>query len=97
MARQLTKAKKRRKPLHPRDERSEKYDTWKKNIGEGMREAKLKRRLAGLLTPTEVCVELGLSRRAVGEIFTAVVIGGRGYFRRADVDRWKSETGASAA
>jgi hypothetical protein len=97
MPNQSTKATKRKKPLHPRDWRSEKYTTWKTNIAEGMRDAKLKRRLAGLLTPTEVAVELGLSRRAVDGIFTAVAIGSRSYIRRADVERWKTETGASAA
>jgi hypothetical protein len=97
MSKQRAKAIKSRKPVHPRDRRSRKYEAWKENIGKGMREAKLKRRSAGLMTPTEVAVELGLSRRSVAGIFSAIAIGGRNYIRRADVDRWKTETGADAA
>jgi hypothetical protein len=91
------RATKRRKPLHPRDRRSRKYEAWKKAIGDGMREAKLKRRQAGLMTPNEIAVELGLSRASVASLFTAIVVGGRKYIRRADVDRWRSKTGATAA
>jgi hypothetical protein len=70
-----------------------------RNVGEGMRAAKLRRRASGLLTPTEVAVELGLSRRSVAEIFTLVSAGPKRYIRRADVEQWRtgSESGVSAA
>jgi hypothetical protein len=97
MSEHQAKATRSRKPVDPRDRRSRKYEAWKENIGKGMREAKLKRRSAGLQTPTEVRVELGLSSRAVAGIFPYIAIGGRNYIRRADVERWKAETGASAA
>lgn len=62
-----------------------------------MRAAKLKRRQAGLMTPTEVAVELGLSKRSVVAMFTVIAAGVRKYIRRSEVERWKAETGADAA
>jgi hypothetical protein len=97
MSEHRAKASERREALHPRDRRSQKYEAWKKNIGNGMREAKLRRRNSGLMTPTEVAVGLGLSRRSVTEIFSLIAVGARKYIRRSDVERWKAETGADAA
>jgi hypothetical protein len=55
-----------------------------------MREARLKRREAGLRTPAEVTADLGLSRRAVLETFTIVTVGARKFIRAAEVERWKA-------
>jgi hypothetical protein len=87
----------RKARLHPRDRRSREHAAWMRNVGEGMRRAKLARRAAGLLTPVEVGVELGLSRRSVAEIFTLVAAGPRKHIRRVDVEQWKTGSSASAA
>ena len=81
----------------PRKRGSRTYEVWRQNIANGMREAKLKRRQAGLMTPTEVGVELGLSRRSVEDLFPVIVAGTRKYIRRREVERWKTETGTDAA
>jgi hypothetical protein len=93
----IAKLKKARKKLHPHDSRSSRYTAWKRNIATGMRKAKLKRRAAGLLTFTEVSVELALPVSAIRRLGLAVVdTGGRQYIRRSEVERWKRETGAAA-
>jgi hypothetical protein len=94
MVQKLQKAKKSSQRPHPRNPRSLKYETWKSNIATGMREAKLKRREAGLFTLTEVAVELGLSKRAAAEIFPVIVAGARKFIQRSEVERWKAGAGA---
>jgi excisionase family DNA binding protein len=101
MSEKLEKATKRRK-LHPRDRRSRHHGDWKRNIGAGMRAAKLRRRDAGLMTFTEVSVETCLALYAIkrlvdsGEL-KAVNAGSHRYIHRAELDRWKTLTGLSAA
>jgi hypothetical protein len=55
-----------------------------------MREARMKRREAGLMTVNEVAALLGLSRPAVLEIFTVIAVGARKFIRAAEVERWKA-------
>jgi transposase len=96
MTEKLVKGRTRQR-RHPRDAQSSKNAAWRENISPGMRRAKLRRREMGLMTFTEVAVELGLSKRAVESLFAPVPAGPRNYIKRADVDRWKGETGANAA
>jgi hypothetical protein len=97
MSKKLEKAT-RELTLHPRDRRSSRYATWKRNIASGMRAAKLKRREAGLRTLTEVAVELCLPVSAIRTMnFSIIEAGGRRYIRQSEVERWKKETGADAA
>jgi hypothetical protein len=88
-------AKLQKAKLHPRDARSRSHEAWKRNIGRGMRRAKLARQESGLLTLTEAGAELGLSKRFVAETFPILAVGTRRYVRRADLTRWKA--GANAA
>lgn len=88
--------------VHPRDPRSRQHGEWKQTIASGMRAAKLKRRKAGLRTFTEAAVETCAAvyaiKRAVhlGEL-KAVDVGSHKYIHRAELERWKKQTGLSAA
>lgn len=88
--------------LHPRDSRSRRHGEWKQNIGSGMRQAKLRRREAGLLTFTEAAVETCLAVYAIKKLvqrgeLRAVDAGSHRYIYRAELDRWRKQTGLSAA
>jgi hypothetical protein len=73
------------------------FADWRANVAEGVRAAKLRRRAAGLLTLSEVAIELALPMGAVRKMFPVIRAGGRCYIRRSMVEKWKIETGGADA
>jgi hypothetical protein len=72
------------------------HERWRANLVNGVREAKLRRRAAGMLTLTEVAVELALPVRAIKKMFPLIRAANRCYIWRSAIDRWKIETGGDA-
>jgi hypothetical protein len=89
--------------LHPRSQRSRRHRAWRKAVTDGMRAAKIRRRDAGMMTFTEVALELvlplyGIKHMVAAGQLQAVEAGPKKrYIRRDEVERWKRENGASEA
>jgi hypothetical protein len=93
MKQNVSKGIKRKVPLP----NTRAYKSWHRNLIEGMRQAKLRRRESGLMTEREVAFELCLSLASVRQMFPIIKAGRRRFIRQGEVDKWKRETGAESA
>jgi hypothetical protein len=94
VSKSIGKRKVRRVPARGTPE----YTRWHTNMVRGMRQSKLRRRASGLMTLREVAVDLCLSVKTIRRMnFPIIAAGSRCFIRRAEVERWKAETGADAA